>query len=46
MRALRNRIAERASSIDPFLAMIFFSGLGLVICLLLGFDLALSALFN
>jgi hypothetical protein len=46
MRALRNRIAERASSIDPFVVIIFFSGFGLLISLLLGFDLALSALFN
>jgi hypothetical protein len=46
MRALRNRIAERASSIDPFVAIIFFSGFGLLICLLFGFDLALSALFS
>jgi hypothetical protein len=46
MRALRNRIVERARSIDPFVFIIFFSGFGLLICLLLGFDLALSALFR
>jgi hypothetical protein len=46
MRALINRIVERASSIDPYVIIIFFSGFGLLICLLYGFDLALSALFN
>ena len=46
MIMLTRRIAEAARSIDPFVIIILFSGIGLLISLLFGFDLALSALFN
>jgi hypothetical protein len=46
MSALIRRIAETASSIDPFVTIIIFSGVGVLISLLLGFDLALSALLS
>ena len=46
MIMLTRRIAEAARSIDPFVIIVIFSGIGLLISLLFGFDLALSALFN
>jgi hypothetical protein len=46
MIALIRRIAEIGSSIDPFVIILILAGLGLLVSLLFGFDLALSALFD
>jgi hypothetical protein len=46
MIALVRRITEIASSIDPFGIILILAGLGLLVSLLFGFDLALSALFD
>ena len=46
MIALVRRIAEMGSSIDPFGIILILAGLGLLISLLFGFDLALSALVD
>jgi hypothetical protein len=46
MIALVKRIAEIGSSIDSFGIIFILAGLGLLISLLFGFDLALSALFD
>jgi hypothetical protein len=46
MIELVRRIAEIGSSIDPFGMILILAGLGLLVSLLFGFDLALSALFD
>ena len=46
MIALVRRIAEMGSSIDPLAMILILAGLGLLVSLLFGFDLALSALFD
>jgi hypothetical protein len=46
MSALVRRIVEIGSSIDLFAMILILAGLGLLISLLFGFDLALSALFD
>jgi hypothetical protein len=46
MIALVRRIAEIGSSIDPFGMILILAGLGLLVSLLFGFDLALLALFD
>jgi hypothetical protein len=46
MIALVRRIAETGSSIDPFGIILILAGLGLLLSLLFGFDLPLSALFD
>ena len=46
MIALVRRIAQIGSSIDRFGIILILAGLGLLVSLLFGFDLALSALFD
>jgi hypothetical protein len=46
MIALVRRIVEIGSSIDPLGIILILAGLGLLVSLLFGFDLALSALFD
>ena len=46
MIALVRRIAEIGSSIDLFAMILILAGLGMLVSLLFGFDLALSALFD
>jgi hypothetical protein len=46
MIRLPRRIAETAISIGPFGFVLIFAGLGTLVSLIFGFDLALSALFG
>jgi hypothetical protein len=46
MNRLAQRITQTASSIDPFEIIFIFAGLGALISLIIGLDLALATLFS